>query len=241
MKSNKNVVLLLISAMSIGCINNQSYEEENIKLDKLSALYEDRNFKEVDYFLDRNKFYVNKYNDFAEYLLHRRIMYIHENPNINFKYPDIVPQVILNAKEGAKTTYLSQSYQEYVLSLQNKPIFIDGICPSKPLEEACACRRLILLGAQAPNNYFVAQRSMWFSEYLSKMCPNDALIQTANVLMTAVISEDKATTLLNNEKQIRSKADYSSIEHNICLYKDIYSDHEAIIKFIEKSDLVNCD
>lgn len=230
-----SILIVILSS----CTNKTDYKEADDKLLELYSLYDAKKFNEVDSLLEQNREYVDKYDLIAAVQLHRNIMRIQNNTKINFKYPEIIPPALFKAQENSKTTYLSQSYQEYILSLQGTPKFIDGFCPAEPVKDACYCRiRAINNGVST--DYFFAQRDMFFSEYLYKMCPNDAL-KAIHVFSSSVISENKAIDILVAERKIRSEADFRMLESFLCNYKNIYSDYEAPYLFMENTDLVDCD
>lgn len=228
------ILIIVLSACAISTDNKKA----DAKLLELYSLYDSKNFNEVDALLERNRDYVDKYDLIAAFKLHRDIILIQNNSEINYKYSSIIPRVILNAKENGKTTYLSQSYQEYVQSKQGNLQFIDGFCPAKPISAACACRMRVVNDGVSLGYYF-SERDMWFSEYLYKMCPNDAL-KAIHVFSAAAVSDNKATEILVEEKKLRSEGKYKALESMLCRYKTIYSDYEAPYIYMENTDLVNC-
>lgn len=230
-----SILILVI----LGCASKTDYKEADTKLLELYSLYDSKKFNEVDAFLEQNSEYVDKYDLIAAFKLHRNIMRIHENPKNNINNPDIIPPALFNAKENSKTTYLSQSYQEYILSLQGTPKFVEGFCPAEPVKDACYCR-IRAVNDGVSSDYFFAQRDMFFSEYLYKMCPNDAL-KAINIFSASVVSESRAIEILVEEKKDRNKAEFKKLELLLCNYKHIYSDYEAPYIFMEKTDLVDCD
>lgn len=242
MKRLCTTIALLFLIAQAGCNSGKNDFSENEiiihnkVLTEIVYLYEANNFLAVDALLEKHK----NDEDLAEYLLHRNLMRMDQYPKLNRTITEVIPVVVLNDKKNEKKSFLSQSYQEYFLMLQGKSMFIDGECPAMPTEAACSCRTEALLEANSTSDFFEAQRIMWFSEYVTELCPNDEL-KSLQLFSATVVSSEKATALLTKEMRERSEEEYKALEFYLCRYANVYSEVERPYIYFHKSRLINCN
>lgn len=239
MNAIKLIPLWCLVVVMLGCTNGNEKTNNDYLYMEVNRLFGERNFKKLDELLSHNAKIIENNVDFAEYQLHRNISRWELNPSSRDVNSIVFPLALWNHKEDGKTSWLSQSYQEYILMLQGTPKFVDGYCPDQPISAACNCRESALINNNYPTDYFYAQRDMWFSDYLGKVCPSNA-IKTLHLFSTIIISENKATSFILKEKRQRSAEEFKIFEDEICDLRNTFRGYEVQSVYFDKSNVVNC-